>query len=171
MGIESSSAARPFNMYYGESSSYPQPEHSQETTEEQKPLVNIGGICEPGDDQIMNVPEQYAVDGKTVKDELEMVAKQDESPSNVDHDNAFDDLDLESFDFPDIGDGSFLETNDLLNPIEANFDVEDMLDEYLNFCDADDDISKFISFESPQMEGNVESVDQRLPFIQVRAYS
>ncbi|XP_028782520.1 NAC domain-containing protein 78 [Neltuma alba] len=161
--IASASAAVPVNMCYGESSSYPVPEYSQEATEDQKPFVSRGETCEPQEGQFLNIPEQHAVDGKTSKDEYKAEAWHDGSPLNFNH--SLDDLYLDAFDFPQIGDGSFLETNDLLNPIEADLDTKDMLDEYLNYLDADDDISKFISFESPQI--NVESVpDQGLPFIQ-----
>ncbi|KAI9124538.1 hypothetical protein K1719_004460 [Acacia pycnantha] len=163
--IASASAAIPLSICYGESSSYPEPEHSRETTEEQKPLAITGGTCEPQEDRFLNIPEQYAVDGKTLKDEYEAEARHDGSPLNVD--NVFDDLCLDAIDFPQIGDGSFLETNDLLNPIEADLDVKDMLDEYLNYFDADDDVSKFISFEDPQIESDAEVVpDHGLPFIQ-----
>ncbi|XP_054811668.1 NAC domain-containing protein 78-like isoform X1 [Prosopis cineraria] len=149
--LASANAALPLNMCYGESSSYPEPEHSLETIEEQKPLVGTGGTCEPQEERFLNIPEQYAADGNPL----------------IVMDHALNDPYLDAFDFPQIGDGSFLETNDLLNPIEADLDVQDMLYEYLNYFDADDDISKFMSFESPLVKSGVESVpDQGPPFIQ-----
>lgn len=173
--IASVTADLPLSMRHGESSSYPEPEHSLEitaeqkpfvTTEEQKPLVTTGGTCEPQEDQFLNIPEQYAADGKTLKDEYGVEeARHDRSPLNDDH--AFDDICLDAFDLPQIDEGSFLETNDLLNPIEADIEAKDMVDEYLNFFDADDDIYKFIPFEDPQKRSDVESVpDQRLPYVQ-----
>ncbi|KAK4279602.1 hypothetical protein QN277_011354 [Acacia crassicarpa] len=163
--IASSSAAIPLSICYGESSSYPEPQHCRETTEEQRPLAITGGTCEPQEDWFLNIPEQYAVDGKTLKDEYEAEATHDGSPLNVD--NVFDDPCWDAIDFPQIADGSFLETNDLLNPIEADLDVNDMLDEYLNYFDADDDISNFISSEDPQIKSDAEVIpDQGLPFTQ-----
>lgn len=162
IGIASESASLPLNFCHGESSS--NPEHSQEFTQDQKPVVSAGGTFEPQEDQFLIMPEQYAIDSKTVKDGHNGEASHDGNPLNFNY--PLDELYLESINDPLVGDGSFLETNDLSNPIEPDPNGIDMLEEYLTYFDADDDISKYISFDTD------DAPLQGPPFTeQVRAYS
>ncbi|KAL9258453.1 NAC domain-containing protein [Drosera capensis] len=48
------------------------------------------------------------------------------------------------------GDGLFLEANDLSEPVHSNPSDFELLEEYLTFFDAEDDIGKYLSFDSPE---------------------
>ncbi|KAJ1435805.1 NAC domain [Sesbania bispinosa] len=135
------------NFHYGECSGHPQ--HS-----DQKPLVDTFGIYGPQNDQPFNMAEQYDMDTNAVKDGDTVELNHDGNSLNLSY--PFDDLDVyfDATGYPlSFDDGSFLETNDLVNlgegnPTEADPSGTDMLDEYLA-C-SDDDILKYISFDSPQ---------------------
>ncbi|XP_061363811.1 NAC domain-containing protein 53 isoform X2 [Gastrolobium bilobum] len=151
------------NFYHGECSSYP--EHSQEFISDQKPLAGTVEISEPQNDQPFNMAEQYGVDANLAKDGDNVELSHNENPLNFNY--AVDDLDPY---FNTIDNGLFLETNDLGNPGEGNLNEEDpygigMLDEYLTY--PDDDICKYISFDSPpSLESENPISDQGPPFIQ-----
>ncbi|KAF7820196.1 NAC domain-containing protein 78-like [Senna tora] len=164
MGVASESTGLPVNFCHGESSSYPV--HSQELTEDQKPLVSTVGSFKPQEDQFLNTPEQCAMDRETVKDEYNGEQSDDGNPLNIDH--VFDELYLDAIDYSQVDDGSFLETNDLAIPIAADPDGTNMLDEYLTYLDANDDIFNYISFDSPPLiKGSEDSApDQVPPFTQ-----
>ncbi len=141
----------PSNFYYGECSSYP--EHSQELNKDQKPLEGNVGISEPQNGQPSNIAEQYAVEINKVKEGDSGELRNNENALSFNY--TFDDLDvyLDAADYPLINDdGLFLETKDLVNPYEGNPTEAGpsgtaMLDEYLSYMD--DDISKYICFDSP----------------------
>nr|GMC77590.1 NAC domain-containing protein 78-like [Ipomoea batatas] len=61
-----------------------------------------------------------------------------------------------------FNDGTFLETNDLSNPVEANTSGFDMFD-FLNFYDAKDDFQDVL-FDSDIFIGNDEFLEEQSPF-------
>ncbi|KAI9098410.1 hypothetical protein K1719_025035 [Acacia pycnantha] len=139
MGVASEGAGHALNFYHGECSSCP--EHSQELIEDQEPLLGTSGTCEPQDDLLSNKPEQHASDSKPVKDGIKAEATHEGYFLN---DNCtFDETYL------DATDGSFLETDDLANPADT-----DVLEEYLTYFNGVDDISQYISFDSPELTGS-----------------
>lgn len=170
--MASESAGLPLNFYHGECSSYP--EHSQEFTEDQKPVVGIAESLEPQHDLCLDKPGQYAVDSKPVKDGIDGEANDDRNPLNYNY--VCDELYLDATDNIFVDDGSFLEANDLVNPVEpdpTNTDGADidMPEEYLTYFDADGDILQYISFDSPEFTGTEDPVPDLGPPLtqQVRA--
>lgn len=161
MGVASETGGLPLNFYHGECSSYP--EHSEEFTEEQKPVVGTVGTFEPLNDQFLNMPEQYAWDSKPVTDGINGEASHNEDPLNYSY--AVNELYLDTSDNHLVGDGSYLETNDLVNPVEANYVEPDAAypEEYLTYFDADEDISQYISFDSPELTGSENPAPDQLP--------
>lgn len=129
--------------------------HSQALLNDQKPLEGTFGISWP---QPYNMAEQYGVDTNSVKDEGNGELSHNENPLNFNC--AFDglDLSLDAAGDPVIfGDGSYLETNDLLNSVIDDPSGAEMLDEYLKYLD--DDVLKYISFDSPQNTGSEIPID------------
>lgn len=47
----------------------------------------------------------------------------------------------------------FIETNDILNPVQTNASASDMLDEYLSFVDANDN-SPYLTYDSAVIAGS-----------------
>ena len=161
------SAGLPSNFYYGECSSY------------QKPLVGTAGVFEPQNGQNFNMTEPYVKDIYSVKDGENCVLSRNGNPLKFAYGVGDVEQYMDAIDHPLFGDdGSFLETDDLLKPVEGNSIGPDplglgmdMIDEYLAY--SDDDITKYICFDSPlSMEGENSIPDQGSPFIQqVRANS
>ncbi|KZV55311.1 NAC domain-containing protein 78-like [Dorcoceras hygrometricum] len=64
-----------------------------------------------------------------------------------DTDFLLDELFLDSSEYFPFGEGGFIESSDLLNPVEANTTDIDMLEEYLTFFDARDDSSQNFAYD------------------------
>ncbi|KAL6130312.1 hypothetical protein ACLB2K_068693 [Fragaria x ananassa] len=110
--------------------------------------------------KFFNLPEYYETETKVVKDEDYGEPSHNMNPVDVSY--SLNDPFLHAAENPTFGDGQFLETNDLsnpANPVEPNPEGFDMLDEYLTYFDADDDISQYINFDSCcEMLGNENTV-------------
>lgn len=162
MVVATESAPPPPNFYIGESSSYP--ELSQEFTEDQKPLVSPVEASRTLEEQFPNMPEQYAMDNQTLKNEYNGEVSPNGNPSSFT--DPIGELYLDAIDFAPVGDGSFLEADDLANPIDFDPAGINMLEEYL-YLDAEDDISKYLSFDSPEFTSGEDLVpDQAQPIFQ-----
>lgn len=182
------SAPRPLNFYHGETSNYVEqsgdfiedaamtavgagetleycedqkyfdlPEHYEMDA---KPVKVEYLTSEYHDNQkFFDLPEYYETDAKAVKDEYYVEPSNNVIPADVSY--SLNDPYLNATENPPFGDGQFLETNDLsipANPVESNSAGFDMLDEYLTYFDADDDISQYIDFDSCGMMGNENTV-------------
>ncbi|XP_021818817.1 NAC domain-containing protein 53 isoform X1 [Prunus avium] len=179
----------PLNFYYGETSNYV--EHSVEFVDDVTTAVIGSGetseYCEdqkffdlpvdyemggkPVKDEYLtsencddlkyfDVPEHYETDAKLVKDECFIEPSNDTNPADVNY--PLNEPYFNPTENPPVGDGLFLETNDLSNPVESTAGF-DMLDEYLTYFDADDDISQYIDFDSCGMMGVENSVPDQSP--------
>ncbi|XP_054785447.1 NAC domain-containing protein 53-like [Prosopis cineraria] len=168
MGVASERADHALNFYYGECSSYP--EHCQELIADQKPLVGTAETYEPRDDLLLNKPEQLALDSKLVKDGIKAEASHEGCFLN--HNYTFDETYLDATDTLLASNGSFLETADLVNPVEANPAETGAADadvlEYLTYFNDSDDVSQYISFDSPGLAGSeYPETDQGPPLTQL----
>ncbi|KAK7391523.1 hypothetical protein VNO78_19939 [Psophocarpus tetragonolobus] len=159
------------NFHRGECSTHT--EHSQEVIKYQEPLAGTFEISGPEN----GLSQQHGVSTNSENDgdngELSDIKHL------LDFNDASNDMDLDLFldateNLPTVYDGSFLETNDLLNvsednpteanPIDADSSVNDMLDEYLTLPDdeflalPDDDVCKYISFDYPQIPVGANSI-------------
>ncbi|XP_028783015.1 NAC domain-containing protein 78 [Neltuma alba] len=153
-GVASEGAGHALNVHHGECSSYP--EGSQELIEDQKPLVGTAQTSEARDDFLLNKPAQYASVSSPVIDGIKAEASHE--GYILSHNRTFDGRCL------DATGGSFLETDDLVNPAEANPADTDVLEEYLVYFNDGDDISQYISFDSPELAGSENpDADQRSP--------
>ncbi|KAM2064969.1 hypothetical protein EV1_027781 [Malus domestica] len=188
-GIPSESAPPPSNFYYGETSHYI--EHSGDFVEDDtKAVIGTGETLEyRGDQMFYNYPEHHETvgnpvkneymtsqspedlkfvdlsehneaDAKSVKDECFLEPSDDANPAVVNY--SLNEPYLNATENTPIGDGLFLEANDLSNPVESNAGF-DMLDEYLTYFDANDDISQYIDFDSCGMMGVENYVPDEAP--------
>ncbi|KAM5550818.1 hypothetical protein ABKV19_027260 [Rosa sericea] len=191
------SGPRPLNFYHGETSNYIE-QSGDLVEDAAKTAVGAGETLEYCEEQkYFDLPEQYEMEAKPVKVEYltseyhdnqkffnlpeyyetETKEVKDEyvEPSHnlnpVDVSYSLNDPYLNATENPPFGDGQFLETNDLsipANPVEPNSAGFDMLDEYLTYFDADDDISQYIDFDSCGMLGNENTVPSEPLVEQVR---
>lgn len=172
IGIHSEIAPIPMSFYYGETSNNVQ--HSQDLVEDDvKPMIGTNETSELGDEQIFfDLPEHYEMDANPVKDEYAVESNNNENPINANYSTAEQYLDatenenpvnanystaeqyLDATEVTQFGDEFFIETNDLSNPVEADPEGFDMLDEYLTFFDVDDDNSPYLTFASSENVGN-----------------
>ncbi|XP_050387030.1 NAC domain-containing protein 78-like [Argentina anserina] len=177
------SASHPLNFYHGETSNYigqsgdfvedaavtaagtgetveyhedqkyfDLPEHYEVDAK----LVKVEFLTSEYEDNqnFFNLPEYYEMENTAVKDESSIEPRHNMNPIDVSY--SLNDPYLNTTENPPIGDGQFLETNDLSNPaipVEPNSAGFDMLDEYLMYFDADDDISQYIDFDHCEMLG------------------
>lgn len=70
---------------------------------------------------------------------------------------------LDATDDPQLDDGLFLESNDLLNPVESDPAGFDILDEYLTFLNEDDDNSQYMAFDPSEIMGTGNTVSEEAP--------
>ncbi|KAK9911723.1 hypothetical protein M0R45_035618 [Rubus argutus] len=137
------SAPCPLNFYHGETSNYV--EQSGDFVED----AAMTAVEYHDNQKFFDLPEYYETDAKAVKDECYVEPSNNVIPTDVSY--SLNDPYLNATENPPFGDGQFLETNDLsipANPVESNSAGFDMLDEYLTYFDADDDISQYIDFDS-----------------------
>ncbi|KAJ9175475.1 hypothetical protein P3X46_014026 [Hevea brasiliensis] len=143
-GVVSENAALSVNYYHGETSNYV--EHSGNFSgDDQKPIIDQGetqyGSDLPDDQNLFSLPGQYEIDTKSVRHEY--IAESSNSANTADDNFLLDEPFLDAIDNPLSSEGLFLEANDLSNPVEpdstGDSTVFDMVDEYLNFFDANDD--------------------------------
>lgn len=122
------------------------------------------------------LPEQYELGGDTVKDECfaESSGNLAESSDNFKHEDVdylldepypsvLDEPHSSVLDDLALNEESFLEANDLLNPVETDPIGFDLLEEYLTFFDADDDNLQ-LSFDPTEILGSEEPISgQTIP--------
>lgn len=139
------------NFYYGDSSNHA--EHYGDFIEDyQKPLIGSGEASElPQDHEFLQMPEQYGMDSKLVKDEF-FVQSSDEMES-AKFNYSLDEPYLDATDNPPLGDRLYIESNDLTEPVEVDPASFDVLDEYLTFFNADDDNSQYMCFDPSEIMG------------------
>ncbi|XP_011031619.1 PREDICTED: NAC domain-containing protein 78-like isoform X2 [Populus euphratica] len=144
-GIASENTALPQNFYYGEASNYvEQPRNFSE--DDLKPMLrgaeNRHGPSLPAEENL-DLPGQYETDA--VKNEYN--AEPMNNVNAVDVNYLFDESYLDALNNLPQSEGLFLEANDLSNPVEPETGGDssgfDMLEEYLNFFDADDENMSF----------------------------
>ncbi|XP_018848042.2 NAC domain-containing protein 53-like [Juglans regia] len=135
----SESTPPPLNFYYGDTSN--DVEQYEDFVEDcQKPIMGSGETFELcHDEKLVDIPEQYEMDMKPIKDEFFVESSRIMKPSEVNY--SLDEPYLDATDNPLLGDGFFLESDDLLNPVESDAAGFDILDEYLTFLNADDDMA------------------------------
>ncbi|KAM6600688.1 hypothetical protein CsatA_020297 [Cannabis sativa] len=154
-----SEVAPPPAFYYGETSNYV--EHSGDYAEDgSKPIIGSETSDLGERENLFELPGQYAMN-TPVKDEYYVQPNISQNPnpaeeyfvlpSNngnpVDVDYSLGEQYLDAADSLPFDEGLYLETNDLSNPIEANPAEFDILDEYLNYFDANEDISQYLDFD------------------------
>lgn len=141
----------PLNYYFGENTTL-----VNETTEygdDLKKLSAGSGEYDYGNNQSeeqkpFNLPVQYDMQETLVKHEfITESSSKTVNPQGMDYllDEPYIDA-PENFKF---GDGAFLETNDLANPIDPDTADFDMLEEYLTFFDANGDSTFDLLPEEP----------------------
>ncbi|XP_027104902.2 NAC domain-containing protein 78-like [Coffea arabica] len=131
----------------------------EETTgsnnDSQNHLVGAGEyncVPEQSDDQnSYNLPVHYDLHQKAVKREYIGEPSNALDAENVNY--LLDEPYMDALDNLQFDDGAFLETNDLSNPIAADASAFGMLEEYLNFYDADGEIPPYMNHDLPEMMG------------------
>ncbi|KAH1036917.1 hypothetical protein AAZX31_20G179400 [Glycine max] len=142
------------NYHHGECSSHA--EYSKVFIKDQEPSAGTFGISRPENEWSLDMTEQHGVDTNSVnnRDNGELI----NIANHLNFNDASNDMNLDLFwdaneNLPT--DGSFLEYNDIAigngsRSTEADPPANDILDEYLTL--PDDDIYKYISFDSPQIQ-------------------
>ncbi|XP_065870251.1 NAC domain-containing protein 78 [Euphorbia lathyris] len=157
--------ALPVNYYHGETSNYP--EHSGNTAgDDHKPIIDRGETQYvsdlPNGQNLFILPGQYEIDAKSVRHEY--IAESSNKADAVDNDYLLDEPFMDASNDPPFSEGLFLETSDLSNPVEPDSardsTVFDMVDEYLNFFDANDDN---LSFDPSELMGSEMIVSEQVP--------
>lgn len=130
-----SEIAPPSSFYYGETSNNCQ--HSGDFVgDDIKPVICTRETSELGDEQTsFNLPEQYQMDSNPHENESLVEPSNNENPVYANY--STDEQYMNAVDVSQFGDDFFIEANDLLNPVEADTEGFDILDEYLTF-DVDD---------------------------------
>lgn len=156
VGVASENTALPVNYYHGETSNYV--EHSGNFSgDDQKPLIGEThyGSHMPDDQKLFNLPGQYEIDAKSVRHEY--IAESRNNLNAVEDNYLLEEPFLDATDNLPFSEGFFLEANDLSNPVEPDSTGDstafDMVDEYLNFFDANDDN---LTFDPSELMGSDE---------------
>ncbi|XP_048232189.1 NAC domain-containing protein 78 [Ricinus communis] len=144
VAVVSDNAALPVNFYHGETSNYVE-QSGNSSGDDKKPVIDRGGAqyCSdlPDDKVLFSFPEQYEIDAKSVRHEY--IAESSNNVDATDDNYLLDEPFLDATDNPPFNEGLFLEANDLSNPVEpetaGDSTIFEMVDEYLNFFDANDD--------------------------------
>uniref|UniRef100_A0A6N2LSM8 Eukaryotic translation initiation factor 6 n=1 Tax=Salix viminalis TaxID=40686 RepID=A0A6N2LSM8_SALVM len=145
--ITSENTALPQNFYYGEASNYvEQPRDFSE--DDLKPMLrgaeNRHGPSVPAEENL-DLPGQYETNA--VKNEYATEPINNNNVNAVDENYLFDESYLDALNNLPPSEGLFLEANDLSKPVEPETGGDssgfDMLEEYLNFFDADDENMSF----------------------------
>ncbi|KAK4435864.1 NAC domain-containing protein 53 [Sesamum alatum] len=105
-----------------------------------------------------NLPTSCETDVKLDKVYIGQCSK---SSSSENMDYLLDEAFLDSSDNLQCGNGGFIETNDLSNPIETDTAAFDMLEEYLTFFDANDDYSLDFAYDPALMLGSEDLVPDK----------
>lgn len=160
---QSENALHPLNLYYGDSSNHV--EHSRDlSADDQKPMIGMDENQHDSElraeQKFSDMPRQYEMDTRQVKDEYI------ESSNNVRAGGVnylLDEPYLDATDNPPFSDGLYLEANDLSHTLEADSEAFDMVEEYLNFFDANDDNSEYLTFDASEIMGNENNISDQAP--------
>lgn len=95
--------------------------------------------------------DQYEMNGRAVKDEY-IDSSNGVNAGGVNY--FLNEPYLDATDNAQFNDGLFLEANDLSSTAEADTQGFDMLEEYLNFFDANDDNSEYLTFDASEILGS-----------------
>ncbi|WCJ19233.1 NAC domain containing protein 2 [Euphorbia peplus] len=117
--------------------------------DDQKPIIDgveTQYVSDLNGQNLFILPGQYETDAKSVRHEY--IAESSIKPDAVENDYLLDEPFMDASNNPPFDEGLFLETSDLSNPVEPNSTtgdstVFDMVDEYLNFFDANDENLSF----------------------------
>ncbi|KAJ4720694.1 NAC domain containing protein [Melia azedarach] len=160
---QSENALHPLNLYYGDSSNHV--EHSRDlSADDQKPMIGMDENQHDSElraeQKFSDMPRQYEMDTRQVKDEYI------ESSNNVRAGGVnylLDEPYLDATDNPPFSDGLYLEANDLSHTLEADSEAFDMVEEYLNFFDANDDNSEYLTFDASEIMGSENNISDQAP--------
>ncbi|KAF5742589.1 NAC domain-containing protein 78 [Tripterygium wilfordii] len=137
-GIFFEDPAYPPDFYYEDTSN--NFDHLRGFSEDdQKPMIGNGGLQYGQVTGVGNLPpEQYEIDAKPVKDEYFAAESSNNGiPNDVNY--LVSESYMDATDHPSLVDGFYLEANDLSHSVEADDGGFEMVDEYLNFFDAEND--------------------------------
>ncbi|CAA2995261.1 NAC domain-containing 53-like [Olea europaea subsp. europaea] len=164
--ITSDVAALPLNFYSVEDVS--NQKESSSTVDAQKLLLGVPGHqCEPeqsNDKSLFDLPDSYDADGKPLKHEYVGESRQTGNSEEVDY--LLDEPWLDTFDNLQSGDGGFIETDDLSNPVGDDTSTFDMLEEYLAFFDAEDGNAQYLTYDPSKMAGSDDLVSDQAFLVQ-----
>lgn len=142
---QSENAPRHLNFYHGESSNHV--EHSRDlSADNQKRMIGMGATRHNSELQ-----DQYEMNGRPVKDEY-IDSSNGVNAGDVNY--FLNEPYLDATDNAQFSDGLYLEANDLSSTAEAGTQGFDMLEEYLNFFDANDDNSEYLTFDASEFLGS-----------------
>ncbi|KAL2454607.1 NAC domain-containing protein 53 [Abeliophyllum distichum] len=164
-GIISDGAPLPLNFYSVEDGSNGK---ESTTVHAQKLLLGVPeDQCGPEQSdyqRLYDMPDSYDIDGKPVKHEY--IGESSKTGNSEEVDYLLDEPWLDTFDNIQSGDGGFIETNDLSNPIGDDTSTFDMLEEYLTFFDAEDGNPQYFAYDPSKMAGNEDLVSDQAFLVQ-----
>lgn len=141
---------------------------SSSTVDAQKLLLGVPGHqCEPeqsDDKSLFDLPDSYDADGKPLKHEY--VGESSKTGNSEEVDYLLDEPWLDTFDNLQSGDGGFIETDDLSNPVGDDTSTFDMLEEYLAFFDAEDGNAQYLTYDPSKMAGSDDLVSDQAFLVQ-----
>ncbi|KDO47587.1 hypothetical protein CISIN_1g007598mg [Citrus sinensis] len=146
---QSENAPRHLNFYHGESSNHV--EHSRDLSpDNQKPMIGVGATQHNSE----------LMDARPVKDEY-IDSSNGVNAGGVNY--FLNEPYLDATDNPQFSDGLYLEANDLSSTVEADSQGFDMVEEYLNFFDANDDNSEYLTFDASEILGSGDNNSDQVP--------
>lgn len=146
---QSENALRHLNFYHGESSNHV--EHSRDLSpDNQKPMIGVGATQHNSE----------LMDARPVKDEY-IDSSNGVNAGGVNY--FLNEPYLDATDNPQFSDGLYLEANDLSSTAEADSQGFAMVDEYLNFFDANDDNSEYLTFDASEILGSGDNNSDQAP--------
>ncbi|XP_057476394.1 NAC domain-containing protein 78-like isoform X2 [Actinidia eriantha] len=152
--IPSEDVPLPLSFYYEDDNGYVQ-EPVDFDDDSQKLLLDMGGsYCateQPDGQHLFDFPVQNDIYTRPVRHEY--IGEPSNTVDSADADYLLDEPFMDANDNTQFDDGSFLETNDLSNPVKTESSGFDMVEEYLTFFDADDNNSPYTTLDSSKMIG------------------
>ncbi|KAL9419150.1 hypothetical protein AB3S75_036994 [Citrus x aurantiifolia] len=146
---QSENAHRHLNFYHGESSNHV--EHSRDLSpDNQKPMIGVGATQHNSE----------LMDARPIKDEY-IDSSNGVNAGGVNY--FLNEPYLDAIDNPQFSDGLYLEANDLSSTAEADSQGFDMVEEYLNFFDANDDNSEYLTFDASEILGSGDNNSDQAP--------
>lgn len=164
-GVSSENAILPVNYYHGETNNYVEASGDL-SVDDQKPIIDQGtvqyGSDLPDDQSLFVLPGQYDIDAKSVRHEY--IAESSNNANVVEDNFMLDEPFFDAIDNLPFSEGLFLEANDLSNLVEpdstGDSTIFDVVDEYLNFFDANDDN---LTFDPSELIGTDSTATDQAP--------